>query len=160
VKILEAINNSAFGKTQPEHFIAVATAYENFAAGIRARERLDSLLEEIGTDTELTHRMWRFDIMQFPEMRKLAARDLANADIVIIATQAGALPVEARESLKAALRERQGCEGVLAWVHSGTSRPIREFEEWLRELAEECEMDFLGESPRPLPDVERWGLNE
>ena len=64
----------------------VVIAFEDVAAGKHAQRFYEYLTERLGADFEFTRYQWNFSLLKDPNVREVAARDAATADIVIVAT--------------------------------------------------------------------------
>src|SRR5260370_36565068 len=73
-----------FGERSPPTPFNVVIMYEDFGSGKRAKKGLDYVAEELGNDLEFRHSMWRFDILQDPEINGLAGPPLPPAELLII----------------------------------------------------------------------------
>src|SRR5882757_884128 len=78
-----------------EHALTVLIAYDDFAAGKLAMETRHIFAGQFGRDCEFHDNMWKFDALQIPKLREIAAAEAAEADIIIIAAyEGGRLPPE------------------------------------------------------------------
>src|SRR5262245_57788797 len=62
----------------------VVIAYEDFETGKNAKKTYDFLVEHLGHECEFSNQMWKFDVLALPKLKEMAARDAADADIIII----------------------------------------------------------------------------
>jgi len=71
----------------------VVMAYEDLETGKHAKCTYDFLVERLGHECQFHNQMWKFDVLGIPELREMASRDAALADIVIISCHgSNALP--------------------------------------------------------------------
>ena len=63
----------------------VVIAFEDVAAGRHAQQFYEHLTKRLGADFEFTRFQWNFNLLKDANVRDVAARDAATADIVIIA---------------------------------------------------------------------------
>ncbi|MHB8519479.1 MAG: hypothetical protein ACYDH9_01860 [Limisphaerales bacterium] len=72
---------------EPETFpnFNVVLVYEDFPAGVRAKQTLDRLLHDLDPQFVYNSKIWKFDILQISQLRELAAQDAADADLIILA---------------------------------------------------------------------------
>src|ERR1700719_1039168 len=71
----------------------VFMAYEDLETGKHAKGTYDFLVERLGHECQFNNQMWKFDVLGIPELREMASRDAALADIVIISCHgSNALP--------------------------------------------------------------------
>jgi len=74
---------------------SVVIAYEYLESGKQAKQTYDFLAEKVGSDCRFTNQMWKFDVLGIPNLRDIAVKDAAMADIIIISCQGGDLPAQA-----------------------------------------------------------------
>jgi hypothetical protein len=75
----------------------VVIAYEDFAAGRHAQLTCDILARNLERELTLDSQMWKFDVLGNPQLREMATRDAAEADLIMIATRGeGDLPREVK----------------------------------------------------------------
>src|SRR3954452_20708038 len=87
----------SFNSTDPEANTTfnVVIAYEDFETGKKAKGTYDFLVQNLGPECDFENQMWKFDVLGIPKLMELAAKDAANADIVIISCHSGShLPEE------------------------------------------------------------------
>jgi hypothetical protein len=90
-------------------------AYEDSQQAERVKKAWGHLVCTLQGHSEPWLRLWKFDFLRIREMRAVAARDAARADIILIATRgAGELPAEVKTWIdrwlarKRAARDDQG----------------------------------------------------
>ena len=84
----------------------VVIVYEDFETGKHAKKTYDVLVEHLGHECELNHQMWKFEVLRLPKLKEIAARDAAQADIILIASHGGSdLPAEVKDWLDLWLRD-------------------------------------------------------
>jgi hypothetical protein len=106
----------------------VVIAYEDFETGKIARRTYDYLAQHLGGECQFTNEMWKFDILDIPRLRELAARDAKAADIIIIS-----------------------CHGV-----SPLSETVKEWiETWLDDDVRAIALVALFDSPDASPETKR-----
>ena len=72
-------------------------AYEDASTVERAQKAWDHLVCTLPGHSEPGLRSWKFDFLRIREMRAVAVRDAARADMILIATRgAGELPAEVK----------------------------------------------------------------
>jgi len=72
-------------------------AYEDASTAERAKKAWDHLVCTLQGHSDPGLRLWKFDVLRIREMRDVAARDAAQADMILIATRgAGELPAEVK----------------------------------------------------------------
>ncbi len=65
--------------------LGVLLVYEDFAAGLRARQALDHWSRQLELEADLHIDLWRFDLLRDPDCRAQAAKEAAAADIILFA---------------------------------------------------------------------------
>ena len=63
----------------------IVMVYEDFATGLRAKQMFDHLIRDLGARLVFHSRLWKFDVLQLPPYRDMAAADAGEADLVIFA---------------------------------------------------------------------------
>ena len=76
--------------------LQVLIAYQDFENGKHAKKVYDFLVEQLGHEFRFTNQMWRFDVLAVPTLREMAAKDAAQADIIIVACRGSELPMEVK----------------------------------------------------------------
>jgi hypothetical protein len=66
----------------------VLIAYDDFEAGKHAKRTYDFLVENLGSECEFANQMWKFDVLGIPKLREMAARDVSEADIIMVSCHA------------------------------------------------------------------------
>lgn len=92
--------------------VSVVMAYEDIPDGQRAMKTYNGLVNVLGRDCEFHYELWKFEALQVPELRTVAAGQARDADMVIIATHSPNLP----RSLKS---------WIAAWSAGAGARPGR-----------------------------------
>jgi hypothetical protein len=85
--------------------IDVVIAYEDFETGKHAKSTYDFLVEHLGQECQFTNQMWKFDVLGIANLRQMAAKDAAQADIVIISCHERELPSEVKAWIELWLAE-------------------------------------------------------
>jgi hypothetical protein len=70
----------------------VLVAYEDVAAGKRAKGTCDSLVKNLGQDWKVKTHVVSFKMLEVPEWLCSAASDAARADIIVVSCQGNTLP--------------------------------------------------------------------
>ncbi|HHY85646.1 MAG TPA: hypothetical protein GYA07_08950 [Verrucomicrobia bacterium] len=75
----------------------VVIAYEDFETGKHARQLYDFLAEHLADECRFGVQMWKFDVLSVSKLRQMAARDAADAEIIIVSAHGRAdLPPEVK----------------------------------------------------------------
>jgi hypothetical protein len=157
------------GDLEPNPTFNVVMAYEDFDTGKHAKRTYDFLAEHLGGDCQLSHQMWKFEVLRLPKLREMAAKDAATADIILVSSHGGSdLPPEVKSWLELWLREPGNPLALVALFdcsreHTGSIRA------YLASIARRARIAFFAqpdELPQPgrddlLPLLQhRPGLNE
>lgn len=128
--------------------VGIAIIYEDFTAGVAAREFSDKLEGELQPEFGVRRDVWSFDILHEPESRLRAAADAAAAEIVIIAARRteSRLPRHIREWIESWSPLKHGTSSALIGLieidfeEDGKAANLQ----WhLSAIAEDAEMDFF-----------------
>jgi hypothetical protein len=163
----------------------VVIAYEDFETGKHAKRTYDFLVEHLGEECQFNNQMWKFDVLAVPRLREMAAKDAAQADIIIVAAHGGnELPVEVHSWIESWLMEQTR---AIALVGLFDTSEIREnpASSYLSKIAKRAGMEYFGQPglwPEGGPtndsdmnertfsaltgmvqldrDISHWGINE
>lgn len=165
---------------------SVLIAYENFDTGKHARKTFEYIAKQLGGEFEINEQMWRFDVLSIPKVREIAIADAAKADIIIISSHGGNLPVEVKWWLEQTL-ETNDCKVVALIALIDSQSEVDSTRAYLAELARENGLDFFAQpemheipqgdlsvdrvhqaettyfvlpESRQTPGYLHWGLNE
>jgi len=128
--------------------LSIVTLFEDVATGKRGKQVYDYLGSHLGSDFEFNHQVWKLDVLATPSLRELAAKDVAEADILIISVRGDK---ELAPEVKSFLDVWVGQRGTpIALVvlfnaghkHSETALATRHY---LEEVARNGQMDFFSE---------------
>ncbi len=98
----------------------VLVAYEDIAASRRAAATCQYLTGQMGDAVECRTSMWKFDLLEHPTLRELAADDASEADVIVLAAgRADTLPGAVMAWFEAWLPRRQSREGALVALFEG-----------------------------------------
>jgi hypothetical protein len=134
--------------------LAVSAVHEDSATGARADEFCQALFRCLGRNCEFSKEMWLLTELRTTQLRAIAAREAASADLVIISVHhAEALPDEVKSWIDLWLKQRSSRPGVLSALfdplYLGTSGSIQAY---LREVAKRGKMEFLARSEEKPED--------
>ena len=140
----------------------IVIAYEDFETGKQAKRTYDYLVEKLGHDCHFTNVMWKFDVLNIPKMREMAAKDAAMADIVIVACHGTSqVPPEVKAWIELWLGEQGHPIALVALMDTplGFTMEATTVRNYLAEIALRGGMEFftqpeehalkLSFSPRP-----------
>jgi hypothetical protein len=67
----------------------ILVLYEDFTAGLQAKEWLDRLAHQLEYEAEFDANLWRFDVLRAPAFAEHAISDAAKADIIVLSAHTG-----------------------------------------------------------------------
>ncbi len=133
----------------------VVIAYEDFETGKQAKRTYDFLCQNLAREYRLTNQMWKFDVLNIPKLRDIAASDAAGADIVIVACRGDDLPDAVRAWLESWLPR---ADNALALVGLFASRELarsRGARNYLADVAQRGKMQFFANAQERDEDHHR-----
>jgi hypothetical protein len=131
----------------------IITFFEDVATGKRGKQVYDYLASHLGDEFEFNHQVWKLDVLATPSLRELAAKDTADADIVIVSVRGDR---EFAPEVKSWLDVWVGNRGTpLALValfdpefkDSETAQSLRRY---LENISRSAQMDFFAEPEQQL----------
>ena len=127
---------------------AVSAVHEDSATGTRAEEFCQTLAKCLSRNCKSSKEMWLLTELRTAQLRSIAAREAASADLVIISVHhAEALPKEVKSWIELWLKQKGSRPAVLLALfdplYLGTSSSIQAY---LREVAKRGKMEFLARS--------------
>jgi hypothetical protein len=127
---------------------AVSAVHEDSATGDRAEEFCQTLAKCLGQTPEISKEMWLLTELRTPQLRVIAAREAAAADLVIVSVHhSETLPNEVKSWIDLWLKQRGSRPAVLLALfdplYQGTSSSIQAC---LQEAARRGNMEFLARS--------------
>jgi hypothetical protein len=166
----------------------IVIAYENFAAGIRAKKMLERLASELQPDFQINSDVWEFEMLGHRRLREQAATEASEADMIVVSARGDAeLPAHVKNWVDGWLPQRRG--GLTALVAlldlEEKSSSAQSTCAYLRQVAGKGRMDFFckagdwehrdseytveivhpqsnppGRVPAFPEDIRYWGINE
>jgi hypothetical protein len=131
----------------PANDMRVLIACENSMAAGQACAMLEHIGRSSGLQGRLIYQWWNFDILSIASLQDLAAREAAEADMIIIAVQVvKKLPRDLTEWMAGWMENRQGRRGAMVALLDSSSEDKDAFQGFflqLRELAAQGHMDFF-----------------
>lgn len=113
------------------------------------------LSDHLESDFNLSNKLWSFDLLRSPKIREFAARDTAEADMIIISAHGeGDLPEEIKAWLQRWLQRKKNDDGALVALvdnhpSSGDGCPALTY---LEQIASKAGMDFFAHGAERRPD--------
>ena len=125
---------------------SVVIAYEDFTTGKHARRACDFVVANLSRKWQVTSQMWKFEVLSIPELREMAAKDAAVADLIVVSSHGhDELPAD----VKGWIEMWRGCEaGASALVALFDSPPgraghARATHAYLAGVAKRGQMEFF-----------------
>jgi hypothetical protein len=134
--------------------LAVSAVHEDSATGARANEFCEALFTSLGRKCEFNKEMWLLTELRTAQLRAIAAKEAASADLVIISVHhSEALPDEVRSWIGLWLKQRSNRSAVLLALfdplYMGTSSSMQAF---LGDVARRGKMEFVARSEEKPED--------
>ena len=134
--------------------LTVSVVYEDSATGARADDFYQTLIRCLGRNCEFTKEMWLLTELRTVQLRAIAAREAASADLVIISVHhAEALPDEVKSWIDLWLKQRSSRAAVLlALFDPPYLGPSGSIQACLHEVAKRGKMEFLARAEEKSED--------
>lgn len=104
--------------------LAVLVIYEDFKTGLRARQMLDRIVQELEAPVDMEVNLWRLDLLREPALRQQASQETAKADILFVSTHSK-LRATLGSWLEEWFRIRSGEPSALAVSLDATAKDTR-----------------------------------
>jgi len=126
----------------------IVILYDGIATRTRAMATCDYLVRQFWSDVELKFHWWRTDFLQDPTLAVVAAENAAAADFLVIANEATGEISPALESwFESWLARRRDRQGALVDLALTTAAPTGAREQFLREICQRGNFDYLAAFP-------------
>jgi hypothetical protein len=125
---------------------SILIAYEDFECGKQAKVTYDFLVENLDADCQFSNTMWKFDVLGIPKLREMAAKDAAQADIIIIACKGNhRLPGEIKAWFESWVEEKTNAIALVALFDSPDIDPeqVEATRDYLASVAKRGRMEFF-----------------
>ena len=125
----------------------IVIVYEDFETGKAARRTYDYLAQHLGQDCQFSNEMWKFDILDIPRLRDLAAKSAKSADIIIVSCHGSAsLP----DGVKTWIENWRDAElntiAIVALFDSpDASSETKNIRDYLAQVARRCRIEFFAQ---------------
>jgi hypothetical protein len=120
----------------------VVIAYEDVETGKYAKETYDFLVENLGQDCAVASQMWKFDVLNIPTLHELAVNDALLADVIIISSKGGALPLQVQTWFGAWLSGPHSAIALVA-LFAGPQPQTAQVRTYLEDIAKRGRMEFF-----------------
>jgi hypothetical protein len=148
------IHGNGFSVDESQPSIKVIIVYDHLETAKRAEAIYERLAWSLhGSGFEFEQRLWRFDVLEDEGFCAEAARDAADADIVIVATNDDTkLPKGVQNWLETSLEHHAGAAALVALLRHATT-PLTPY---LKDVARRGGMDFFAQT-EDEPQVSQHG---
>jgi len=141
-----------FGKGTKK--VAAVAAYEDSHTDSRVHEFCHNLARCLGEQCEVSKQMWLINELRIPQLRVIAAREAAAADMVIVSIHhAQSLPAEVKDWIELWVSEKRRRPVVLLALldaaYRGDSNPLKTS---LKEASAKAKIEFLAHSEEMADD--------
>lgn len=141
----EKIDTGNFVDAEPSAALRLFVVYDSDSSNLEAIETSDFVEHELGSDILLDKSFWHGELLKAATLRDEAAREAADADIIILALSEeleGATEIRAWVDEWQQMRNKSG--GLMAVVPSTSkNESTQSFIDYLQEAALTMDMDFL-----------------
>jgi hypothetical protein len=121
--------------------------YEDFTSARRAMEMSGQLTAGLNAGLAVDSYIWRFDALNLPQLRRQAAEDAIQANLIIISVRSqAALPATVKSWLRDWLPEKRSHPGILVVLVNHDEQPRAEacpFFAYLQRKAREAGLEFV-----------------
>jgi hypothetical protein len=128
--------------------LSILIAYGEKNAGQRAMRICRGLMRGLKEDYDFGVDLWKFDALQVPTMARIADRNAARADLIVISSDAPNLPYSAKLWIEGIIRKEAGRPRALVALlpdgRDGTA-PAHPSHSYLRDAARRGGMEFICE---------------
>ena len=124
----------------------ILIAYEDFECGKQAKATYDFLVENLDADCHFSNTMWKFDVLGIPKLREMASKDVAEADIIIIACKGHhRLPADVKAWFESWVEEKTAAIALVALLDSSEINPeqVEATRDYLASVAKRGRMEFF-----------------
>jgi hypothetical protein len=134
----------------------ILTLFEDLPTGKRGKQVYDYLSNHLSADFQFNHKLWKLSVLATPMVRELAAKDAAEADILIFSVHGdGELAPEVISWLDVWIGQRGTPIALVALFdpenkHSEAATATRQY---LQEMARFGQMDFFTEPEEEVAEA-------
>jgi hypothetical protein len=125
---------------------SVLIVYEDFKTGKQAKQACDFLVANLSHEWQVTSQMWKFDVLSIPELREMAAKDAAIADLIIVSSRGdNELPSDVKGWIETWRGYEGGAVALLAIFESspGCAGNAAATQAYLAGVAKRGQMEFF-----------------
>jgi hypothetical protein len=152
--------DSSISETPP--VFNVVLVFEDFNTGKRAKRAYDFLAANLTHEWQLISQMWKFEVLSIPELRELAAKDAAMANLIIVSSRGDReLPDPVKDWIEMWLGYGGDAVALVALFDSPPeqARHARATQTYLERVARRGQMEFFTWPEIGLGVQSRWGIS-
>ncbi len=124
----------------------VVIAFEDFSTGKQAEGAYDFLVANLSHEWQVASQMWKFEVLSIPELREMAAKDVASANLIIISSHGDReLPTDVKEWIELWLGHRGDTVALVALFDCAPeqARHAKATQIYLKRVAKRGDMEFF-----------------
>src|SRR5262245_17652342 len=111
------LNRCEPARASAHHTLKALLAYEDITVALQGQEVLRCLATELKPAFELRSGLWKFELLQDPELTEIATAEALEADMIIVATRGDTeLPAPVASWIEGWVAEKRGDFGALIAV--------------------------------------------
>jgi hypothetical protein len=139
---------------------SVVLVFEDFSTGKRAKRAYDFLAANLTHEWHVVSQMWKFEVLGIPELREMAAKDAAMANLIIVSSRGDReLPAHVKDWIETWLGYRGEAVAIVALFDSPPERAgqAQATQTYLEGVAKRGQLEFftwpevgLDEQSRPV----------
>jgi hypothetical protein len=121
-------------------------AYDDFELGLKSMQIYNAIVREFSADYEFSINIWKFDILQFEHIGRLAAEEASQADLIIMAMDdKKPLRPELESWVDRWISSKRRSDSALVALLGHSERPdhLETIRHYLKDMAREGEMSLL-----------------
>ncbi len=125
---------------------SVVLVFEDFDTGKRAKRAYDFLVANLTKEWRVTSQMWKFEMLSIPELREIAAKDAAMANLIIVSSRGDReLPAEVKDWIELWQGDKGEPVGLVALfdLPSNQAQHAQATQNYLERMAERGQMEFF-----------------
>jgi len=112
---------------------------------MQARKAYNFLVENLSHDWQVSSQVWKFEVLSVPELREMAAKDAAMADLIIVSSHGrGEWPAHVQAWVEMWQGDKRGPVALLALLNGSPelAERARVAQAYLEEVARRRRMEF------------------
>ena len=125
---------------------SVVIAFEDFNTGKKAKRAYDYLVGNLSREWQVTSQMWKFEVLTLPELREMAAKDAAMANLIIVSSRGDReLPAGVKDWIKIWLGYKGDAVALVALFGCAPEQAehARATQTYLERVAKRGNMEFF-----------------